>query len=83
MSWLLEGRDMADADLTATALDALEGVIGLMVEDAHDEAVSRSPDRPEERLERIRVLRQLGADLVALADALEVLLRRSGQSGES
>jgi hypothetical protein len=73
---------MPDADLTATALDALEGALGLVVEDAHDLAVARAPDRRSERLKRVRVLRQVGADLVVLADACEVLLRLSDHRRE-
>jgi hypothetical protein len=41
---------MADEELILTGLAALEGLIGVLIEDAHDEAIRRAPEDPKERL---------------------------------
>ncbi len=65
-----------DEDLIETAVDALEGLIGQLVEEAHDDAVARAPESVEARTKRLDVLRVLGADLTVLAEAAIILLRR-------
>lgn len=66
---------MADKELIRAGLEALEGLIGVLIEDAHDGAISMAPDDPAEHLDRIRALQQVGTDVVALTRACEVLLR--------
>ena len=65
-----------DEDLIETAVEALEGLIGQLVEEAHDDAVARAPESIEARTERLAVLSVLGTDLTVLADAAAILLRR-------
>ncbi len=67
---------MADAVLIARGLEALEGLIGLVLEEALDEAISRPSDRPAERLQRLIDLEQAGADVVLLAASAAAVLRR-------
>lgn len=67
---------MADEVLIARGLEALEGLIGLLLEEALDEAISRPPDRQAERLQRLIDLEQAGADVVLLAASAAAVLRR-------
>ena len=69
-----------DEDLIETAVDALEGLIGQLVEGAHDDAVSRAPESIDARLERVQDLRSTAAELATLTDAAAVLLRRARRS---
>jgi hypothetical protein len=74
---------MADEELILTGLAALEGLIGVLIEDAHDEAIRRAPDDPKERLARVRTRQEVGADVVALTRACEVLLRWHSEAHEA
>ncbi|HEX2552750.1 MAG TPA: hypothetical protein VHL98_03555 [Microvirga sp.] len=67
---------MADEVLIAQGLEALEGLISLILEEALDRAVSRPPDDADERLLHLAELSQAGADLVVLAEAAALVLRR-------
>ena len=67
---------MADEKLIAQGLEALEGVIGLVLEEALDRAVAQPPDLPAERLRWLADLRQAGADVAKLAEAAVAVLRR-------
>ncbi len=71
-----------DEDLIETAVDALEGLIGQLIEDAHDDAVARAPDSLEARMERLNRLKLRGNDVTALADAAARLLRGLSHDGE-
>ncbi len=66
---------MADEELIRAGLEALESLIGMLIEDAHDGAIGMAPDDPAKHLDHIRMLQQVGTDVVALAGACEVLLR--------
>ena len=67
---------MPDRDLALAALEALEAVLIVVIEDAHEIAVAGAPEAVEEaHRERIAALRQAGADIVTLAEASAVLLR--------
>jgi len=70
-----------DENPTETAVDALEGLIGQLIEEAHDAAVARAPSSVDARAERLRMLNVLGADLSLLAEAAVVLLRRRTNDG--
>lgn len=67
---------MADERLIARGLEALEGLIGLVLEEALDQAVSRPPDSLDGRLQWLAGLGQAGADVAALAEAAAAVLRR-------
>ncbi len=67
---------MTDEVLIRRGLEALEGLIGLVLEEALDQAITRPPDDQEERLQRLASLRQVGADVVTLAEAAASVLRR-------
>ena len=67
----MEGADRGQDELLAL----LSVRIGMIMEDHVDEAVTVLPERQSECVERFRKLRQAGRDVVALADAAEVLLR--------
>ena len=67
---------MADEKLIAQGLEALEGLIGLVLEDALDQAVTRPPEDSTERLRWLADLKQAGADVVTLAEAAAAVLRR-------
>jgi hypothetical protein len=73
---------MADEELIRAGLDALQGVMGVLIEDAHDLAVSRAPEEAGERLARVGALSRLEPTVVALTRACEVLLRRNSQARE-
>ena len=64
-------------DEVAAALEALEAVLILIVEGAHDLAVARAPEAMEARRERVAALRQVGTDIAVLAEACADLLRRA------
>jgi hypothetical protein len=49
---------MADEELIAKGLDVLEGLIGLVLEEALEQALSRPLESREERLQHIIALRQ-------------------------
>jgi hypothetical protein len=72
---------MADEVLIAQGLEALEGLIGLVLEQALDSAVYRPPDDADERLRHLSELRQAGADVVVLAEAAVALHRRWPDTG--
>lgn len=65
---------MPDPEMAA-AFEALEAVLIVMLEDAHELAVASAPEAIEARRARIKVLRQAGAEIAVLADACAVLLR--------
>ena len=65
-------------DEVAAALEALESVLIVIIEEAHEIAVASAPGAIEAHRDRIAALRQVGTDLVILADACAVLLRRAG-----
>ena len=67
---------MADEKLIAQGLEALEGLIGLVLEDALDQAVTRPPEDSTERLRWLADLKQAGADVAKLAEAAAAVLRR-------
>jgi hypothetical protein len=67
---------VTDEKLLAQGLDALEGLIGLVLEEALDQAVTFSPAGLQQRLRHLADLRQAGTDVVTLADAAATLLRR-------
>lgn len=67
---------MPDEEMAA-ALEALEAVLIVNIEEAHDIAVASSPEAIETRRERAAALGQAGTDVVALSDACAVLLRRA------
>ena len=69
-----------DEDLIETAVDALEGLIGQLVEEAHDNAIAGPPDSMRDRAERLEGLSELGSDLALVAIAAAALLRRRGGS---
>ena len=73
---LAGGRAMADERLIRQGLDALEGLVGLVLEEALEQALGRPPDDATERLHQLHHLRQAGTDVVTLADAAAALLRR-------
>ena len=54
---------MADEKLIREGLDALNGLIGLVLEEALDQALARPG-----RLQRLADLRQASADVVVLAE---------------
>ena len=58
----------------AAALEALEEVLIVIVEKAHEIAVASAPDA-DARQERISELRRIGADIAMLSDACAVLVR--------
>ena len=76
MRTLSEGTTMPDEEMTA-ALEAVEAVLIVVLEDAHDLAVASSPEAIEAHRARIATLRQVGSDIVTLADACAVLLRQA------
>ena len=67
---------MADAELIAQGLEALEGLIGLVFEEALDRAVTKPPEGSAERLQWLADLRQAGTDVATLAEAAAAVLRR-------
>lgn len=67
---------MTDEGLVAGGVEALEGLIGLVLEEALDEAVRRPPDGAGERLQRLAGLRRAGAEVVLLAEAAAAVLGR-------
>ena len=67
---------MADEKLITEGLDALDGLIGLVLEEALDQALARPPADAIGRLRRLADLRQAGADVVVLAEATRSMLRR-------
>lgn len=62
-------------DQTLAALEALEAVLIVIIEDAHEIAVTSAPEAVDAHGERIAALRQVGADIVVIAEACAVLLR--------
>jgi hypothetical protein len=62
------------------ALAFLSVVIGMIMEDHADEAVSMLPPDEAEREQRFERLRSAGADIVCLAGAAQVLLRRTSSN---
>ena len=66
-----------DEDLIETAVDALEGLIGQLIEETHDQAIDQAPADPAGRLQRLQELQRVGTDLAILADAAGILVRRS------
>ena len=67
---------MADEVMIAQGLEALVGLIGLVLEEAVDRAVSQPPDTPDEGLRHLAELRQAGAAVVVLAEAAVATRRR-------
>lgn len=65
---------MVSDEVIRDGLAALSVAAAELVEDHHDELVSRFPDDPEVQRERMHRLRRLGSDLLALAEAGRVLL---------
>lgn len=74
---------MADEELIRAGLETLQGLIGVLIEDAHDGAISMAPDHPAEHLRYILALQQVGSDVVALTRACEVLVRWKFQAEEA
>ena len=67
---------MPDEEMAA-ALEALEAVLIVVIEEAHELAVASAPGAMEARRKRVAALGQAGTDLVMLTDACAVLLRRA------
>ena len=67
---------MADGKLIAQGLEALEGLIGLVLEEALDQALALPPENATERLCWLADLRQAGADVATLAEAAGAVLTR-------
>ena len=67
---------MTDERLIQRGLDDIEALIGLVFEEALESAVSRPPDDPAARQDRLAGLEQACADATALAGAAAVVLRR-------
>lgn len=67
---------MADEKLIAQGLEALEGLIGLVLEEALDQALAMSPEDTTERLRWLADLGQAGADVATLEEATKAVLRR-------
>ena len=67
---------MADEKLIREGLEALDGLIGLVLEEALDKALARPPADGIGRLRRLADLRQASADVVVLAEATTSVLRR-------
>ena len=59
---------MADEKLITEGLDALDRLIGLVLEEALDQALARPPTGATGRLQRLADLRQASADVVVLAE---------------
>lgn len=59
------------------ALEALEAVLIVIIEETHEIAVASAPEAIETRRERAAALGQAGTDVVTLSDACAVLLRRA------
>jgi hypothetical protein len=66
-----------DADLVEAGAQSLDVAIGEIIEDVHDLAVSARSEIAAYSL-RAAALRQAGADIAALAEAMQVLVRRGG-----
>lgn len=64
-------RETAEQGLAGLSVAAAE-----LIEASHDVLVTALPDDELERAERFAALRRLGLDLVALAEAAGVLVRR-------
>lgn len=70
---------MSDKDTTDEALALLSVIIGTIMEDEVDSAVSSLPAAADARQARFAALGAAGRDIAALAAAAEVLLRRRSQ----
>ncbi len=68
---------MLDPDLAERMLPLLSLSIGMIMEDEVDGALTLLPAAAEARSERFQALAQAGRDIAALAEAADVLLRRS------
>lgn len=73
---------MIDQGLARECIALLSTAIGELMEDAHELAVIVTGPDAVAPIERARSLRQPGEDVVALAAAIEVLARGSGQRGD-
>jgi hypothetical protein len=71
---------MPDPELAAAALEALETVLIVIIEDAHEVAVASAPETVDAHGERVQALRRVGTDLVVLAEACAVLLRSAEEA---
>jgi hypothetical protein len=73
---LKEGRAMVDRTTAARDADALALAIGEIIEDAEAVAL-KAPRQFEGYRKKAQTFAKVGADITALAAALEVLVRRS------
>lgn len=69
---------MSDTDTTDEALALLSVIIGTIMEDEVDSAVSSLPAAADARQARFAGLAAAGRDIAALAAAGELLIRRRG-----
>jgi hypothetical protein len=67
---------MADEVLIARGLEALEGLIGLVLEEALEQALARPPNDGDGHVRHLVELRQASATAVVLAEAAVAILRR-------
>ncbi len=68
---------MIDQETTQMALTGLFDRAAILVEDIHPELVERLTDDRIKQAQRCRRLRRAGLDLLALAEAASVVVRRS------
>lgn len=68
---------MIDQETTQMALTGLFGSAVMLVEDIHPELVERLTDDRIKQAQRCQRLRRAGLDLLALAEAASVVVRRS------
>ena len=70
---------MVDREVAAQGLAALSVAIGELIEDPQVEAVSTLPASHLGQIKLFEQLKQTGRDVVTLAEAAEVLIRRRGE----
>jgi hypothetical protein len=74
------GRAMSEADVHSQAAQMISVVIGMIMEDHAEAAVSTLPTDREKRHQHFERLGQAGRDIVALATAADVLMRLSSDA---
>jgi phosphoserine phosphatase len=68
---------MADESCAVELAQRVAVLIGMIMEDEVERAVSALPSGYPQMIERLEALRQAGADIALLAAAAEVALKRS------